>query len=219
MLFDFLQNFIKCHLREYVTFLTKSWGVFVAALGNVGVPGALPRTFVTPSRAVFPQWSSRHVCSGSIRGSDMEGCWGAPAVATRKGWARGSAQGARHPASALQRGPGRSWATAEGPGTSTSLVDVLSFSGRGLASTSRCRLPEGAAGTGPAGGSSQRGGRSLWKAGDRGGEVWAGLAVQEASASGTRFRALRQTLCRRYDKVFIVQLLQNRGQQKAGSRP
>lgn len=78
MLFDFLQNFIKCHLREYVTFLTKSWGVFVAALGNVGVPGALPHTFMTPSRAVFPQWSSCHVCSGSIRGSDMEGCWGGP---------------------------------------------------------------------------------------------------------------------------------------------
>lgn len=59
-----------------------------------------------------------------------------------------------------------------------------------------------------------------WKAGDRGGgEVRAGPAVQAASASVTRFRALRQTLSRHFNEGFIVPLLQNRGKRKAGSCP
>lgn len=101
----------------------------------------LARPSVALSRAVVPQCSSCHMCRGSIRGNDVEGCWGSLLVATRQGWARSSAQAAQRPAGVLQFSPGQSWATAEGPGTSRSLVNVLSFQGRGLANTSRCLLP------------------------------------------------------------------------------
>lgn len=101
----------------------------------------LARPSVALSRAVVPQCSSCHMCRGSIRGNDVEGCWGSLLVATRQGWARSSAQAAQRPAGVLQFSPGQSWATAEGPGTSRSLVNALSFQGRGLANTSRCLLP------------------------------------------------------------------------------
>lgn len=101
----------------------------------------LARPSVALSRVVVPQCSSCHMCRGSIRGNDVEGCWGSLLVATWQGWARSSAQAAQRPAGVLQFSPGQSWATAEGPGTSRSLVNVLSFQGRGLANTSRCLLP------------------------------------------------------------------------------
>lgn len=71
----------------------------------------------------------------------LRGVGGSLLAATRQGWARSSAQAAQRPAGVLQFSPGQSWATAEGPGTSRSLVNVLSFQGRGLANTSRCLLP------------------------------------------------------------------------------
>lgn len=180
----------------------------------------LARPSVALSRAVVPQCSSCHMCRGSIRGNDVEGCWGSPLVATRQGWARSSAQAAQRPAGVLQFSPGQSWATAEGPGTSRSLVNVLSFQGRGLANTSHVFFP----GWGSRNRASwlqwPAGWQLPWKAGDRGGgEVRAGPAVQAASASVTRFRALRQTLSRHFNEGFIVPLLQNRGKRKAGSCP
>lgn len=117
----------------------------------------LARQSVALSRVVIPQCSSCHMCRGSIRGNDVEGCWGSLLVATRQGWARSSAQAARRPA--VQPRP----ELGHGRGTRDEQVTrqrpLLSGEGPGE-HISMSSSQGGAAGTGPAGCSSQRGGSS-----------------------------------------------------------
>lgn len=180
----------------------------------------LARPSVALSRAVVPQCSSCHMCRGSIRGNDVEGCWGSLLVATWQGWARSSAQAAQRPAGVLQFSPGQSWATPRDQGRAGHSSTSSPFRGGawrthldvffpGWGSRNRASWLQWPAGW-----------QLPWKAGDRGGgEVRAGPAVQAASALVTRFRALRQTLSRHFNEGFLVPLLQNRGKRKAGSCP